>query len=96
LAAIFSIITGVLYSAETWGNAGSHKCVLQFPLKWLGYAMAAHEKLAGGLIAGGGALLAAWWAAAAVWQQIEDARAQVKLAERRRADPEKAQLSASC
>jgi hypothetical protein len=34
--------------------------LLQFPLKWFGCMMAAHENLAGGLIAGGGALLAAW------------------------------------
>jgi hypothetical protein len=42
----------------------------QFP-KWLGCAMAAHENLAGGLIAAAGALLAAWIAWHAVMRQIK-------------------------
>src|SRR5262249_40353951 len=56
----------------------------QWP-KWIGCAMAAHENLAGGLIGGALTLLAAFIAAEAVWQQIEDARKQVKLADERRA-----------
>jgi hypothetical protein len=55
----------------------------QWP-KWVGCAMAAHENLAGGLIAGAGALIAALIAADAVWQQIQDARSQVAIAEQRR------------
>jgi hypothetical protein len=54
----------------------------QWP-KWIGCAMAAHENLAGGLIAAAGALLAAIIAADAVWQQIRDARDQVAIAESR-------------
>ncbi len=55
----------------------------QWP-KWIGCAMAEHQDLAAGLIGGAGALLAAFIAADAVWQQINDARQQVHLADRRR------------
>ncbi|OKO83745.1 hypothetical protein [Bradyrhizobium sp. NAS96.2] len=83
-ALLIGAIVGVLFIADNWSSAHTDKCALQLPLKWLGCAMAAHENLAGGLIAAAGALYAAWWAAGAVWQQIEDARAQIALAEQQR------------
>lgn len=84
LVGIWFFIAGVLSAADTWSNAPTPRCALQLPLKWLGCVMAAHENLAGGLIAAGGALLAAWWAGAAVWQQIEDTREQLKTADTQR------------
>ncbi|NEU95745.1 hypothetical protein [Bradyrhizobium uaiense] len=55
----------------------------QWP-KWIGCAVAAHESLSAGLIGAAGALFAAIIAADAVWQQIADARRQMRLADQRR------------
>jgi hypothetical protein len=83
------IIIGVLAFAHSWAPERSEDAKVawcfvdiassQFP-KWLGCAMAAHENLAGGLIAGGGALLAAWIAASIVREQINDDRRRERRA----------------
>jgi hypothetical protein len=53
----------------------------KFPM-WLGYAMAAHEYLAGGIIATAGALFAAWLAYSALQDQIGMARRNEQEAKR--------------
>lgn len=56
-------------AASAEAKASAKYCKLQFP-KWFGCAMAAHENLAGGLIAGVMALMSAWWAGAVIREQI--------------------------
>lgn len=57
----------------------------KFPM-WLGCAMAAHENLAGGIIATAGALFAAWLAYSALQDQIGMARRNEQEAKRLEAE----------
>ena len=71
-------IIGVLAAAQA-GSDGN--CALVFP-KWVGCVLAAHQALAGGLIAGGGALFAGWLAWSAVRDQDLASRGRAAAGER--------------
>jgi len=78
---LLTIIFGALFLANSFNGAKEPvRCALQFP-KWAGCVMAAHENLAGGLIAGFLALFAAWWAATVLYEQMrrEDEKRQIEL-----------------
>jgi hypothetical protein len=96
-----AIIIGVLAFAHVWApeDAKVARCFAeiarsQFP-KWLGCAIAAHENLAGGLIAAGGALLAAWVVASIVREQVNDDRRREREARQREIKREIDALTAS-
>jgi len=76
----------LLAFTATWTPEGQLRCFAdiahsQFP-KWLGCAIAAHEALAGSLIAAGGALFGAWLAFVGLQDQIGLARKNEREAKR--------------
>jgi hypothetical protein len=85
------VVIGLLAFAETYGHVnGDGRCFdticgAQFP-KWVGCVIAAHEGLAAGLIGFAGAIIAAWLAYSGVQDQLRNANAQLRAAEKLRVE----------
>jgi hypothetical protein len=69
-ASLSALVIAILTFAHRYAPAGV-KCANKWPM-WIGCTMAAHENLAGGLIAAAGALFAAWVAWVAIGRKIQE------------------------